>query len=110
MLRERNLKVNSIKLKLGQLEIEMFGFTIGQGKITISGEKRRMIKDLQCPKNYRELEAAFGFLNYFSSFVPQFGKIEGELRGVFKLKKRKLSEDEQNKANEKHLKNSKENC
>lgn len=80
-----NLHLQPQKLKIGLTSVNIFGFTVSEGKI--KGEESRLtaISNLPYPKNKRDLFKYMGSLGYYRLVTPDYAKVSTELNKMLSM-------------------------
>ncbi|PAA47069.1 hypothetical protein BOX15_Mlig004214g7 [Macrostomum lignano] len=89
--KDKNLKLNKTKAKIGQRELKFLGHILTSEGVKIDPEKIRSIKDMPHPNSYSQisekaaqLQRFIGSANFLSKFIPNFSALASPLRQLLK--------------------------
>jgi cleavage and polyadenylation specificity factor subunit 1 len=72
-LKEKNITLNPDKAKIGLTELEYVGRVINEHGLKMSSQKIQRVLDFPLPKTGKNLKQFLGLVNYFRSYVRNFG-------------------------------------
>ena len=78
-IRKHNLKLKLSKCAFLQTEIKYLGFILNRLGIKPDPEKVKAIRDLQPPKNVRQVRGIIGITSWYRRFLPNFSEIASPL-------------------------------
>ena len=78
-IRKHNLKLKLSKCAFLQTEIKYLGFIVNRLGIKPDPEKVKAIRDLQPPKNVRQVRGIIGITSWYRRFLPNFSEIASPL-------------------------------
>ena len=81
---EKNLKLNSEKLTVGEQQVEYFGHLITADGLKLDPQKIEAIQDMPPPADKKELQTMIGMITYLSKFAPQLSVIMEPIRDLLK--------------------------
>lgn len=95
-LRQARLKINSEKCEFFKQEIKYLGHVVCGEGIRTDPDKVAAIKDMQPPKNVRDVRRFLGVASWYRRFVPDFSKLSQPLTSLLKKGKHfKWGKDQQ---------------
>ena len=68
--KEKGLKINKSKVKLGLEEVKFMGHTITKDGLKPDEEKVAAVKNMPTPESKSDVRRFIGFVNYLSKFIP----------------------------------------
>ena len=71
-LEDHNITLNREKCKIGVKSVDFLGFTVADGRISVSSERVQGLRNLAVPKTTKQLQAVLGSLGFYSKFVPGY--------------------------------------
>ena len=71
-LEDHNITLNREKCRIGVTSVDFLGFTVADGKISVSMDRVQGLRNLAVPNNRKELQAVLGSLGFYSKFVSQY--------------------------------------
>ena len=83
-LKAAKLTAKPTKCKFAETNVEYLGHYVGQGKLTPSEAKVKIIQDLDRPKTKREVRALLGLINYYRKYIKNFAEIALPLTKLLK--------------------------
>ncbi|KAF4476546.1 Transposon Tf2-9 polyprotein [Colletotrichum fructicola Nara gc5] len=81
-LQEAKLLVEPEKSEFHTQKVEYLGFTITPGKVCMSENKVKAIKEWPVPNNLKEVQGFLGFVNFYRKFIKDYGKINAALTNL----------------------------
>ena len=81
---EKNLKLNSEKLTVGEQQVEYFGHLITADGLKPDPQKIEAIQDMPPPADKKELQTMISMITYLSKFAPQLSTIMKPIRDPLK--------------------------
>ena len=75
LMKKHNLKLAKKKCEFNQREIEYLGHKLGDGKISPTDQKLKIIKEWERTTNTKEVQSFLGFVNYYHKFIKNFAEI-----------------------------------
>ena len=84
--REKGIKLNDEKLKVGQSEVEYFGHILSKDGVKPDPKKVNAITDMKPPQNRSELETVLGMINYLAKFAPNLSEVTSPMRQLLSKK------------------------
>ncbi|KAF4482546.1 Transposon Tf2-9 polyprotein [Colletotrichum fructicola Nara gc5] len=81
-LQEAKLLVEPEKSEFHTQKVEYLGFTITPGKVCMSENKVKAIKEWPVPNNLKEVQGFLGFVNFYRKFIKDYGKINTALTSL----------------------------
>ena len=93
-----NIKFNKQKCKFGLNEITYLGHKFNKNGIQMDDEKIQAIKDIEVPKNKKELQQFLGLITYVGRFIPDLSDKTYPLRQLIKDKNEFIWQEVQEKA------------
>lgn len=78
-----HLRLNKKKCKFGETTLNIFGFTIKNGKISIDENRVKAIEDIPTPKDENSLQSFLGSTNYYRKFIRNYAELESKIRKAF---------------------------
>ena len=94
ILAQHGVVLNSAKTELLQKDITYLGFSISQNKIRIKNDYTSKIQKWPTPHDLKTLEAFFGFVSYYQSFMLKFAETAYPLTELKKLVRNKTGKFE----------------
>jgi len=85
-LEKYKLKLNNKKCIFGKRSIDMFGYTIENGKLQIEKERADAISKVKLPIDEKELLSFLGMANYYRRLIKGYASIEKDIRECLKEK------------------------
>lgn len=82
--RERGLRLNADKCKIGLTEVRYFGHILTNKGLKIDDQKLSAIRQMEAPKDKAELETILGMLTYLTRFAPNLATLTAPLRDLQK--------------------------
>ncbi|XP_052751506.1 uncharacterized protein K02A2.6-like [Galleria mellonella] len=82
--KEINLKFNKQKCKIGVQEVTYLGHVFDSKGMRPDYNKIKAIKEMQIPKDKKDLERFLGAVNYLSKFIPNYSEIAIPLTSLLK--------------------------
>lgn len=82
--KNKGLKFNKEKCKVGVTEIKFLGHILSGNGISMDPDKISAVLKMSNPTNKKELERLIGFFNYLSKFIPHFSNKTACLRELIK--------------------------
>ena len=82
--RERGVRLNPDKCRIGLTEVSYFGHTLSRDGIKPDPNKVKAIREMQPPQSKAELETVLGMINYLSRFAPHLSQVNSPLRQLLK--------------------------
>lgn len=82
--RERGVRLNPDKCRIGLTEVSYFGHTLSRDGIKPDPNKVKAIREMQPPQSKAELETVLGMINYLSRFAPHLSQVNSTLRQLLK--------------------------
>ena len=82
--RERGMKLNADKCKIGLTEIRYFGHILTPKGLKIDDQKLSAIRQMDAPKDRAELETILGMVTYLTRFAPNLATLTAPLRDLLK--------------------------
>ncbi|KAL0194540.1 hypothetical protein M9458_008112, partial [Cirrhinus mrigala] len=82
--RERGLKLNPDKCRVGVQEVSYFGHRLSGEGISPDPQKVKAIQEMQPPQSKPELETILGMVNYLARFTPHLSEVNAPLRQLLK--------------------------
>lgn len=79
-LRQFNLKVKISKCVWMSESLNLFGFTIGNGKLGIEEKRVDAINKIKKPETIKELQSFLGVCNYFRRLIKNYAEMETKIR------------------------------
>ncbi|XP_043189707.1 uncharacterized protein K02A2.6-like [Amphibalanus amphitrite] len=79
-LEDHNITLNRQKCKIGVTSVDFLGFTVTDGRISVSSERVQGLRSLAVPKSKKELQAVLGSLGFYCKFVPGYSTRVESLR------------------------------
>jgi hypothetical protein len=79
ILWENKLYLKPEKCKFEKGKIEFLGVIVGNGQVRMDPKKVVVIRDWMIPKTKKDVQAFWGFCNFYHRFIKDFGKIADEL-------------------------------
>ena len=83
-VRDVKLKLNYLKCKFFETEINLFGHVISQHIIKMNQNKLNVIRNWPIPKNTKQLSGFLGMTGYYRRYVEQFATITASLNALLK--------------------------
>ena len=71
-LEDHNITLNREKCKIGVTSVDFLGFTVADGRISVSSDRVQGLRNLAVPKTTKQLRAVLGSLGFYSKFVPGY--------------------------------------
>ena len=71
-LEDHHITLNREKCRFGVTSVDFLGFTVFDGRISVSQDRVQGLRNLTAPKSTKELQAALGSLGFYSKFVPGY--------------------------------------
>lgn len=72
VIKDRNFTLNEEKSILSCSEINILGYTVGNGVIKPDADRLRPLQDLPTPMSLKSLKRALGMLAYYAKWIPRF--------------------------------------
>jgi transposase InsO family protein len=82
--RAMNLKLNSIKCKIGMSEVDYVGHRLTGEGLRPTPDRVKAITGMRDPTDFAELETVLGMISYVSKFIPQLSELNAPLRALKK--------------------------
>ena len=82
--RERGVRLNPDKCRIGLTEVSYFEHTLSRDGIKPDPNKVKAIREMQPPQSKAELETVLGMINYLSRFAPHLSQVNSPLRQLLK--------------------------
>ncbi|KFM57554.1 Transposon Ty3-I Gag-Pol polyprotein, partial [Stegodyphus mimosarum] len=82
--REKNVKFNLNKCKIGLNEVKYMGHIFSKDGLKPDEDKIKAIININTPKNVKELETFLGMITYVSRFIPNVSELTSCLRDLLK--------------------------
>lgn len=82
--REKNVKFNANKLKIGVNKVKYLGHVFSEDKIEPDEDRIEAIKQMGEPKTKKDLQKFLGVINYVRSFIPNLSELTAPLRELLK--------------------------
>jgi transposase InsO family protein len=79
-LREKNIRINPEKCKLGQTEIKFLGHVINKDGISFSQDKLDKVANFRLPQNQKNMKSFLGLASYFRDHIKDFSKIAAPMQ------------------------------
>ena len=79
-----NLKLSPTKCCLMRNNVKYLGMTIDSRGISIDEDRIKAVKNLQPPKNIRQLQKTLGFFGYMRNFLENYGKISAPMYNLLR--------------------------
>lgn len=76
--RERGLKLNPDKCRVGVQDVSCFGHRLSCEGISPDPQKVKAIQEMQPPQSMPELETLLGMVNYLARFTPHFSEVNAD--------------------------------
>ena len=73
--KEKNIRLNKEKMKIGVKEVTFMGHVITSQGLKTDPEKVRAVTELQPPKNIHQLRQHLGLINYIAKFLPRLSEV-----------------------------------
>lgn len=82
--RDKGIRFNADKCRIGLSEIPYFGHIVTSSGLKPDAAKIEAIGKIETPKNRAELETFLGMVTYLQKFAPNLAEITSPLRGLLK--------------------------
>lgn len=82
--KERNIKLNPDKLKLGLEYVTYFGHFISKQGLSVDPSKIQAIREMPTPTNRQAVQRLLGMVNFVQRFVPNLSEVTSTLRDLLK--------------------------
>ena len=86
-LSEHNLKLQLKKCFFGMQSMEYLGYTVSQGKLSVSANKISAVKDWPVPKTQSDVRSFVQFANFYSKFIHHFSDLTAPLTDLLRKAK-----------------------
>lgn len=81
-LKEYNLKIKKKKCVWLTREINIFGYVIKEGSLTIDPERAQAIEKIGLPTTLREMQSFLGSTNYYRRLIKDYAGMETKIRSA----------------------------
>lgn len=82
--REKGVKFNKKKCKIGVNKVKYIGHEISEKGISVDQDKVEAIKQIKKPQNTKELQRFLGMITYVGKFIPNLSEKTSNLRQLIK--------------------------
>ena len=79
---EYGLKLNLKKCQIFQASVQYLGHVVSEKGIEMLPSHVDKILDWKIPQTGKELQSFLGFVNYYSAFLPEYGKLAADMNGL----------------------------
>ena len=76
------LKLNMKKCQIFQTNVQYLGHEVSERGIKMLSSHVEKILDWKLPETGKQLQSFLGFVNYYSAFLPEYGKLVADLNGL----------------------------
>ena len=73
--KKENFTFNEDKCQYNCSQIQLLGYSVGNGEIKPNPERNAPLKDPEVPNSKKELQRILGLFSYYSKWVPNFSEI-----------------------------------
>ena len=73
------LKLNTKKCQVFQSSVQYLGHEVSESDIKMLSSHVDKILDWKLPQTGKELQSFLGFVNYYSAFIPEYGKLAADM-------------------------------
>ena len=80
------LKLNLKKCQIFQSEVQYLGHNVSKDGITMLNSHVKRIMDWPLPETGKKLQQFLGFVNYYSSFIPEYGRLVAKMNAMRNIK------------------------
>ena len=80
------LKLNLKKCQIFQTQVQYLGHNVSKDGITMLNSHVKRIMDWPLPDTGKKLQQFLGFVNYYSSFIPEYGMLVAEMNKMRNIK------------------------
>lgn len=82
--KKNNIRFNVEKFQYKKKRVNFFGHTITEHGLSLTEDKLQAIKDIQSPKNAKELYTPLGIISYLNRFSVKLSQMTASLRELIK--------------------------
>ncbi|XP_054289748.1 uncharacterized protein K02A2.6-like [Macrosteles quadrilineatus] len=82
--RQRNIKFNMNKCKIGLKEVKYMGHVLSSDGLKADPDKISAVSNMKEPQNKEEAQRFLGFINYLSKFLPGLSEVAVPIRTLIK--------------------------